>query len=140
MLQTERATLYKIYPVESGETRNGNKWANQRIVVEIPTNFNSFRRLALKVPQKHLEAVARVNQGDRVQIQYVVESREWNDRWITEAVLLYIHPDIPEQPQPQPQPQQVAPRSAGVFPPGCVPRQSPKAKFDENGDSADLPF
>ena len=133
MIHVEKGTIYKIYPVESGTTRNGNQWANQRIIVDVPTSYNSFSHLSLKAPQRLLKQIADLHVGDKVEIQFIIESREWNDKWLNDNILMYIISDANKEAAP-------APKSDGVFPPGYVPRQSPRAKFDENGDSMDLPF
>ena len=147
MLYTEKGTLYKIYPVESGTSANG-QWANQRIVIQVPTNYNSFSYHALKVPQKYLNDVARLHVGDKVLVQFIIESREGrDDRWFTDCIMLHIQPEdeintaapapaAPAAPAPNPRPA----KYDGLYGQAQLRTPSPRAQFDENGDSADLPF
>lgn len=140
MLHTENGILFQTYPIESGTSKNGTPWANQRIIIE-QQNGNAVNRLALKVPQKNLDKVGSITPGSAVSFSYIIDCHAYNDRWFTELVLMDIEPRVvnfpDQQPKQQPQPQN---GYNNLFAGKQLRTPSPRAEFDENGDSADLPF
>lgn len=140
MLHTENGILFQTYPIESGTSKNGTPWANQRIIIE-QQNGNAVNRLALKVPQKNLDKVGSITPGSAVSFSYIIDCHAYNDRWFTELVLMDIEPRVVNFPDQQPK-QQPQPQNAynNLFAGKQLRTPSPRAEFDENGDSADLPF
>jgi hypothetical protein len=141
MLHTENGILLQTYPIESGTSKNGTPWANQRIIIE-QQNGNAVNRLALKVPQKNLDKVGSITPGSAVSFSYIIDCHAYNDRWFTELVLMDIEPRVVNFPDQQPKQQQPQPQNAynNLFAGKQLRTPSPRAEFDENGDSADLPF
>lgn len=141
MLHTENGILFQTYPIESGTSKNGTPWANQRIIIE-QQNGNAVNRLALKVPQKNLDKVGSITPGSAVSFSYIIDCHAYNDRWFTELVLMDIEPRVVNFPDQQPKQQQPQPQNAynNLFAGKQLRAPSPRAEFDENGDSADLPF
>lgn len=141
MLHTENGILFQTYPIESGTSKNGTPWANQRIIIE-QQNGNAVNRLALKVPQKNLDKVGSIALGTAVSFSYIIDCHAYNDRWFTELVLMDIEPRVVNFPDQQPKQQQPQPQNAynNLFAGTQLRTPSPRAEFDENGDSADLPF
>lgn len=141
MLHTENGILFQTYPIESGTSKNGTPWANQRIIIE-QQNGNAVNRLALKVPQKNLDKVGSITLGSAVSFSYIIDCHAYNDRWFTELVLMDIEPRVVNFPDQQPKQQQPQPQNAynNLFAGKQLRTPSPRAEFDENGDSADLPF
>ena len=141
MLHTENGILFQTYPIESGTSKNGTPWANQRIIIE-QQNGNAVNRLALKVPQKNLDKVESITPGSAVSFSYIIDCHAYNDRWFTELVLMDIEPRVVNFPDQQPKQQQPQPQNAynNLFAGKQLRTPSPRAEFDENGDSADLPF
>ena len=140
MLHTENGILFQTYPIESGTSKNGTPWANQRIIIE-QQNGNAVNRLALKVPQKNLDKVGSITLGSAVSFSYIIDCHAYNDRWFTELVLMDIEPRVVNFPDQQTK-QQPQPQNAynNLFAGKQLRTPSPRAEFDENGDSADLPF
>lgn len=141
MLHTENGILFQTYPIESGTSKNGTPWANQRIIIE-QQNGNAVNRLALKVPQKNLDKVGSITPGSAVSFSYIIDCHAYNDRWFTELVLMDIEPRVVNFTDQQPKQQQPQPQNAynNLFAGKQLRTPSPRAEFDENGDSADLPF
>lgn len=141
MLHTENGILFQTYPIESGTSKNGTPWANQRIIIE-QQNGNAVNRLALKVPQKNLDKVGSITPGSAVSFSYIIDCHAYNDRWFTELVLMDIEPRVVNFPDQQPKQQQPQPQNAynNLSAGKQLRTPSPRAEFDENGDSADLPF
>jgi hypothetical protein len=141
MLHTENGILFQTYPIESGTSKNGTPWANQRIIIE-QQNGNAVNRLALKVPQKNLDKVGSITPGSAVSFSYIIDCHAYNDRWFTELVLMDIEPRVVNFSDQQTKQQQPQPQNAynNLFAGKQLRTPSPRAEFDENGDSADLPF
>ena len=139
MLHTENGILLQTYPIESGTSKNGTPWANQRIIIE-QQNGNAVNRLALKVPQKNLDKVGSITPGSAVSFSYIIDCHAYNDRWFTELVLMDIEPRVVNFPDQQPKQQQPQNAYNNLFAGKQLRTPSPRAEFDENGDSADLPF
>jgi hypothetical protein len=141
MLHTENGILFQTYPIESGTSKNGTPWANQRIIIE-QQNGNAVNRLALKVPQKNLDKVGSITPGSAVSFSYIIDCHAYNDRWFTELVLMDIEPRVVNFSDQQTKQQQPQPQNAcnNLFAGKQLRTPSPRAEFDENGDPADLPF
>jgi len=141
MLHIENGILFQTYPIESGTSKNGTPWANQRIIIE-QQNGNAVNRLALKVTQKNLDKVGSITPGSAVSFSYIIDCHAYNDRWFTELVLMDIEPRVVNFPDQQPKQQQPQPQNAynNLSAGKQLRTPSPRAEFDENGDSADLPF
>lgn len=107
----ERGTIYKLGKVEAITTKAGRQMYKQQVVVEF-IDGNFLRRVAMDaVTDGAIDAIARMEVGDQVDVVYSVSSREWKDRWYTDVTLLRIddvrdaytrmHPQQQEQPAPK---------------------------------------
>jgi len=70
-----------ILPLQSGEGKNG-RWQKQEFVIEVPGQFPKKVCLSLwgeKVTQ------FPIKEGEQVTLSFDLESREYNNRWYTEA-------------------------------------------------------
>lgn len=86
----ERGTIYSIGPVEDITTKSGRQMSKQQVVVEFLDN-TYLRRVAMyAVTDGAIDAIARMEVGDQVDVVYSVSSREWKDRWYTDVTLLRI--------------------------------------------------
>lgn len=135
MLHNEKGILHKVYPVETGQTKNGI-WSNQRIIIQQQYG-NSIVNLALKVPARNLEKVAAIKVGSAVEVSFIVDCREYKERWYTELVLLNIEPLAKEVATAMPATEAAF---SSLFPGMQMRTASPSAKFDDKGESEDLPF
>lgn len=73
--------VIKILPLQSGEGKNG-RWQKQEFVIEVPGQFPKKVCLSLwgeKVTQFPL------TEGQQLTLSFDLESREFNNRWYTEA-------------------------------------------------------
>lgn len=69
-------------PLESGTSKSGTPWQKKTFVIETEGQYPkkvAFTLFGEKVTQ-HATPV-----GDTVTVQFDLESREYNDRWYTEA-------------------------------------------------------
>lgn len=86
----ERGTIYKLGAVEQITTKAGRQMYKQQVVVEFLDN-TYLRRVAMyAVTDGAIDAIARLEVGDTVDVVYSVSSREWKDRWYTDVTLLRI--------------------------------------------------
>jgi hypothetical protein len=73
--------VIKILPLQSGEGKNG-RWQKQEFIIEIPGQFPKKLCLSLwgdKVTQNPL------TEGQQVSVSFDLESKEFNNRWYTDA-------------------------------------------------------
>lgn len=73
--------VIKVLPLQSGEGKNG-LWQKQEFVIEVPGQFPKkvcFSLWGDKVTQ------FPIKEGDPVTLNFDLESREFNNRWYTEA-------------------------------------------------------
>lgn len=76
------ARLIKVLPEVTGQGRNGT-WVKQEFVVE---TFDQFpRKVCLSVWGDKVGDLKRFSLGDSLNISLNLESREYNERWFTEA-------------------------------------------------------
>ena len=108
----ERGTIYSIGEIEDITTKSGRTMSKQQVVVEFVDN-TYLRRVAMyAVTDGAIDAIARMEVGDQVDVVYSVSSREWKDRWYTDVTLLRIddlrdaytrmHPQQQQEQQPAP--------------------------------------
>ena len=73
--------VYKILPLVTGEGKNGT-WKKLQFVIDTGGQFGNkvcFAVWGVKIDEFQLI------EGEQVTISFDIESREYNDRWFTEA-------------------------------------------------------
>jgi len=88
--------IIKILPVQAGEGRNG-PWKKQEFILETSTQVSRkvcFSLWGDKIDQFNLK------DGEEVEVMFDLESREYNNRWYTEAKAWKIVKKLPGQPKP----------------------------------------
>ena len=92
--------VFKVLPLQKGEGKNG-PWQKQEFIIEVPGQFSKkvcFSLWGDKVSQFSL------NPGDEITVSFDLESREFNNRWYTEARAWKIASQgSPEAPPPNEQ-------------------------------------
>ncbi len=71
-----------LLPPQSGQGKSGNAWKKQEFIIETPGQYAKKVCLSLwgeKVDEN------RVTIGEKVTVSFNLESREYNNRWYTEA-------------------------------------------------------
>ena len=88
----ENLTICKIFPAETGATRDGGEWIRQTVLFETePDMYGKTRKLAIDANgQTRVDKIAGLREGDKVTVTYVVFSREYNGRWYTNVNLANI--------------------------------------------------
>jgi hypothetical protein len=83
------AKLIQLLPLQTGTGRNG-QWKKQDIVVE--TDGQYPKKICISVwGDKINESLLKV--GNRLKIDFDVESREYNGRWYTDVKAWKIEPE-----------------------------------------------
>lgn len=82
-MKLENATVKTVLPVESGTNKQGNNWEKQTIIVDQPGQYPKL--LALSFLGKSVVFSKALKEGDVVDCEFDVESREYNGRYYTEA-------------------------------------------------------
>lgn len=109
MLSYEKGTIHHMSEVVTGQSRNGNQWANMTLVLSVPISSSSFKYLALKVSTDMVDDVLQFHVGDKVEVGYSVAAREWEGKWYSNVDLVNIKADVEQFAQAAPV--QAAPQS-----------------------------
>lgn len=152
MLIYEKGTIHYMSQVVTGQSRNGNQWANMTLVLSVPTSVSTFKYLALKVSTERIDDVLQYRTGDRVEVGYSVAAREWEGKWYSNVDLVNIKSDAQvataQQARPQMQQRPAAPAQGyapqGVMAqrqgrPALAPMQYGQGELDPS-QYDDLPF
>lgn len=75
------AKLVKVFPVRTGEGRNGN-WTKQEFLVETQETYP--KKVFFSAWGDKAEGIKNLAIGDTVKISFFVESREFNERWYSD--------------------------------------------------------
>ena len=77
--------VIKKLPMTEGKKKDGNTWQKNGFVIE--TNDKYPKSVAISCYGKLVPDVASLLIGEFVEVEFGVESREWNDKWFTDVVL-----------------------------------------------------
>ncbi|MBP5545706.1 MAG: DUF3127 domain-containing protein [Bacteroidales bacterium] len=88
-MNTIQGTFVKALPVTEGDSQRGH-WVRGGFVIEYGEEYR--RQVAFTVyGQEKVDTVSLYYQGIPVQVSFVPESREYNDRWYTELRCISIN-------------------------------------------------
>ena len=127
--------LIKTLPEVTGQSQKGT-WQKQEFVVETMDQFP--KKVCVSLWGDKVNDLKQYAPGDMLKLSLNLESREYNDRWYTEARVWRIEAADAEGGAPAAggQSAPAAARPARAAQPASVPFNS---AFDEDG-SGDLPF
>ena len=114
--------IIEILPLREGEGKNG-PWKRQDYILEVPGNFQT--RVCVSVWGNRIDEMA-LQMGEEVNLNIVIESREYNGRWYTDVKALGVNRSGRSTAAP-----------AKDFGENVPP---PPTVFTESGESDDLPF
>lgn len=136
--------LIKVLPEVSGQSQKG-AWVKQEFVIETIDQFP--KKVCMTAWGDKASDLKQYATGDTLKVTINLESREYNDRWYTEARAWRIElvegdtirpeagrPDSGLAPRPE-QPRPAGPRQGAQSQPASMPFNT---TFDE--ESNDLPF
>lgn len=76
-------TLIKILPEVTGAGKNGTNWLKQEFVLETEDQFP--KKVCLSLWGDKVNELKKYALGDKITASLNLESREYNERWYTEA-------------------------------------------------------
>lgn len=77
-----KGTFITNLPITDGEGNNGH-WQRGGFVIEYGDEYRHI--LAFSTFNDKVQLTANLRQGQRVEVSFSPESREYNDRWYTEC-------------------------------------------------------
>lgn len=118
----------QILPVRTGTTADGRTWSRQTIVVKFDRGDNITDTIAFEGGSRYIDDFAQLKAGDKVDIAYYVNSREWNGKWFTSANVysISIHKELVSEKK----------EAAKAQAPACPP----PAFQPSEAEGPDLPF
>jgi hypothetical protein len=122
-----KGKIIQFLPVQSGTSKAGNEWTKQEFVIETDDQFP--RKVCFTLFGDKISLLNGISVGDKVEVSFNIESREYNGKWFHNINAWRINPAQP--------PQQAAQQDS-PFPPDDVPPPPPEPERDEPND--DLPF
>ncbi len=125
------AKLYKVYPPETGEGKNG-QWKKQFFVVETADQYPKKSVLRYGTIKCRLGQIA---EGTPVKVFFDPESREWQGRWFTSLRAWRLDVDGAGGNGGGGYTQQAESHASSIQPPS-----SGGASFDDTPGNDDLPF
>lgn len=93
--------VYRILPPQSGTSARG-QWQKQEVVFELPDEFS--RKVCVIFFGDRAQDAATLQVGEKVNVSFNIESREYNGRWYTDVRAWRIQKVQPEQPAAAPIP------------------------------------
>lgn len=76
-------TLVKVMPEVSGTSKSGSAWRKQEFVIETPDQFP--KKVCFSMWGDKVNDLRQYTTGDQLKVSFNLESRDYNDRWYTEA-------------------------------------------------------
>ena len=75
--------ILKFLPEVSGSGKNGSSWTKQEVIIETQEQYP--KKVCVSVWGDKIADIKKVALGDEVKLSLSLESREYNERWYTEA-------------------------------------------------------
>lgn len=76
-----KGKVIMILPLQSGNTQKG-EWKKQEFVIETADQFP--KKVCLSLWGDKAELIKSISENEIINVQFNVESREYNQRWFTE--------------------------------------------------------
>ncbi len=76
-------TLIKVLPEVTGAGKNGTNWVKQEFVLETEDQFP--KKVCMSLWGDKVNEIKKYALGDKLTASLNLESREYNERWYTEA-------------------------------------------------------
>lgn len=137
-----KGRIYKVLPIQSGTSQNGNSWQKQEFVFEFFEEEN--QRFADRVPLNVMNDRIKeydLHEGDEVEIGFGHNVREYNGRYYADFSIYYFKKlkgvgseEQPKQPTQQPTQEQ----TAAMDKLKAMGEQAATGK--EDGSEGELPF
>ena len=128
-------SLIKVLPEVTGQGKNG-PWMKQEFVIE---TFDQYpKKVCLSAWGDKTADLKRYALGDVLKLNISIESREYNERWFTEARAFRIELNEGGTPDQGSQPSGYAPKQAPQ--PLAAPKVGAATELPSFSQEDDLPF
>lgn len=131
-LYQSKGTISEMSEVQSGTSQNGYQWQRMTIILDIPGFQGSIIKQAFQVTGDDVNDVLLYNIGDRVEVSWSLNARNWNGRWYNNVDLVKIK-SLDEQKQEEKPAPAPAPKQPAIF-------DQPQESLDPADNPDDLPF
>lgn len=84
MSLTIRGKITEILPIESGTSSAGKDWRKTSFVIDSGAQFNPNICFGLFGDEK-IALIDNLKEGDEIDVSFNVSSREFNNKWYTQA-------------------------------------------------------
>lgn len=132
-MKLNNVKIIKVLPIQTGTSKDGKDWKKQEIVIEVAGEYT--KKVCMALWEDTFTNI--VKEGVNVDVEFDIESREYNSKWYTDCKIWKMNitstevtgngniyaKDIP----------------SGDFPPPPTIDDAPEEK-EENDETADLPF
>lgn len=77
-----KGKLFKILPVQIGQGKNG-EWKKQEFVIETPGTYP--KKVCFSMWGDKIDFLSSLSENEEVTVSFDIESREFKERWYTDA-------------------------------------------------------
>lgn len=78
----------QAFELKSGTSKAGNGWKSQDFLIETDEKYP--KKIVFTV-FSHVDMIEGVKAGDIVDVNFEIESREWNGKWFTQAKAIGVN-------------------------------------------------
>ncbi len=90
-----KARIKKIMEVENGTSKSGHEWRRQDFIVNQFTPFKD--ELCCSIFNDNISLMANRKEGETVELELTIKSREWNGKYFTNVNCDMIGPADSEE-------------------------------------------
>lgn len=83
-------TIKKIYPTQSGSSKAGKEWKKRDFVVETQEQYPKTICFTVFT---HVDILDGLGEGQTVNVNFSIESREYNGKWYHNINAFGVHPE-----------------------------------------------
>jgi hypothetical protein len=120
-----KGSLVQILPLQKGTSKTGNEWSKQEFVIETEEQFP--KKVCFTLFGDKVSLLNGLNTGDKVEVSFNLESREFNGKWYSNINAWKLNPAVATKGNDVPS------FSANDIPPA-------PDSYDQEPPNNDLPF
>ena len=94
--------IYQISKKESGTSNSGKEWSRVDFIIDTDEKYT--RKVCFSLFNNNCDLIIDHQEGDKVEVTFGIESKEYNGRWFTNVTAFGItgKAKLPEEPSEQP--------------------------------------
>lgn len=90
-LYNSKGTISYLSDVQFGVSASGYEWQRMTLVLDVPGSRGTIFKQSFRVSGDAVDLVLRFCVGEKVEVKWVMYSREWNGRWLNDIDLVNIN-------------------------------------------------